>query len=329
MRSVYYERQGTAAEVLVFGDVPRPEPAAGEVLVRIHVSGINPSDIKNRTGFVSKMAFPRIIPHQDGAGIIEAVGEGVAPERVGERVWVFEAQTKRPGGTAAEYTTVPSGNAVRLPDVASFETGAALGVPAMTAHRCLFADGELRGRRVLVQGGAGAVGSAAIQLAKWSGAWVAATVRRPEQREVARQAGADLVVDHGNADLARIIKAESMNDGVDRIVEVDLASNLEIDLACLANGGAISAYATHGAAVKVPVPVLASMFLNGAVRFVYVYTMPVAAKRRAIGDITECLKAQAYDPKIGLVLPLSRTVEGHVAVEAGLVGKALIKVADE
>lgn len=329
MQSVYYERQGAAADVLVFGDIPRPLPAAGEVLVRIHVSGINPSDIKNRTGFVSKMAFPRIVPHQDGAGVIEAVGEGVSPERTGERVWVFEAQTKRPGGTAAQYTALPSGNAVRLPETTSFETGASLGVPAMTAHRCLFADGELRGRRVLVQGGAGVVGSAAIQLAKWAGAWVAASVRRPEQKGIARQAGADLVLDHGDADLARIIKVETMNEGVDRIVEVDLASNFDVDLACLANGGAISAYATQGAAVKVPVPVLGSMLLNGAVRFVYVYTMPAEAKERAVRDITECLKARAYNPKIGLRLPLSRTVEGHLAVEGGLIGKALIKVVDE
>lgn len=329
MRSVYYERQGAAADVLVYGDVPKPVPAAGEVLVRIHVSGINPSDIKNRTGFVSKMAFPRIVPHQDGAGVIEAVGEGVAPERIGERVWVFEAQTRRPGGTAAEYATVPAGNAIRLPAVTSFETGAALGVPALTAHRCLFADGDLRGCRVLVQGGAGVVGSAAIQLAKWAGAWVAATVRRPEQKEVARQAGADLVLDHGNGELARVIKAETNNEGVDRIVEVDLGSNLELDLACLANGGAISAYATHSAGEKVPVPVLASMFLNGAVRFVYVYTMPAEAKQRAIRDVTDCLEAKAYDPKIGLVLPLSRTAEGHLAVEAGLIGKALIRVTDD
>jgi NADPH2:quinone reductase len=189
--------------------LPQPTPAAGEALVRIHVPGINPSDIKNRTGFASKMAFPRIVPHQDGAGVIEAVGDGVAPDRIGERVWIFEAQTGRAGGTAAEYVTVPAENAVRLPDGTSFDIGASLGVPALTAHSCLFADGDLRGRRVLVQGG-----SAAIQLAKWAGAWVAATVRRPEQQEVARQAGADLVLDRNGADVVAEIKAQTKNEGI-------------------------------------------------------------------------------------------------------------------
>lgn len=329
MRAVFYERQGAAEDVLVFGDLPQPTPAAGEVRVRIHVSGINPSDIKNRTGFVGKMAFPRIIPHQDGAGVIEAVGEGVAPGRIGERVWIFEAQTGRAGGTAAEYVTVPADNAVRLPDGISFETGASLGVPALTAHRCLFADGDLRGRRVLVQGGAGVVGAAAIQLAKWAGAWVAATVRRPEQHAVARQAGADLVLDRSGAGVAAELKAQTRNEGVDRIVEVDFAANLELDLACLANGGVVSVYAARDTTERVPVPTVASMVGNGAIRFVYVYTMPNEAKKIAISDITDCLRAGSYHPKIGMVLPLQRTFEGHLAVEAGMIGKTLIRVVDE
>ncbi|MBS7542478.1 NADPH:quinone reductase [Ancylobacter oerskovii] len=329
MRAVFYERQGAAEDVLVLGDLPKPLPAAGEVLVRVHVSGINPSDIKNRTGFVSKMAFTRVIPHQDGAGVIEAVGEGVAPDRIGERVWIFEAQTGRAGGTAAEYVAVPSDNAVRLPDATSYEVGASLGVPALTAHRCLFADGDLRGRRVLVQGGAGVVGSAAIQLAKCAGAWVAATVRRPEQKEVAQQAGADLVLDLNAADVAAKIKAETNNAGVDRIVEVDLSSNIELDLRCLANGGVIAAYSAHDAAERVPVPMVPAMVVNGAVRFVYVYTMPDSAKKAAIADINDCLRAGSYNPRIAMILPLSRTVDGHVAVEKGAIGKTLIRVVDE
>ena len=176
MRAIHYDRQGAAHDVLVFGESPTPVAGPGEVLVRVHRSGINPSDVKNRTGFVSTMAFDSVIPHQDGSGVIEAVGDGISSDRVGERVWIYEAQYGRAAGTAADYVAVPSGNAVALPDGVSFDVGAALGVPAMTAHRCLFADGGLRGRRVLVHGGAGAVGSAAVQLAKWAGAWVVATV---------------------------------------------------------------------------------------------------------------------------------------------------------
>ncbi|MFC2254825.1 NADPH:quinone reductase [Labrys portucalensis] len=329
MRAVFYERQGAAEDVLVFGDLPKPLPAAGEVLVRVHVSGINPSDIKNRTGFVSKMAFARIIPHQDGAGVVEAVGAGVPPGRIGERVWIFEAQTGRAGGTAAEFVAVPSENAVRLPDATSYEVGASLGVPALTAHRCLFADGDLRGRRVLVQGGAGVVGSAAIQLAKWAGAWVAATVRHPEQKQFAHQAGADLVLDLNDTDVAAKIKAETKDAGLDRIVEVDLSSNIEFDLRCLADGGVIAAYSAHDASERVPVPIVPAMIVNSAVRFVYVYTMPGSAKKAAISDISDCLRTGSYHPRIAMILPLSRTVDGHVAVEKGAIGKTLIRVVDD
>ncbi|MCA1500149.1 NADPH:quinone reductase [Bradyrhizobium sp. NBAIM14] len=326
MRAVYYRRQGAAAEVLELGDLPKPVPARGEVLVRIEVSGINPSDIKNRSGFAFKMPFPLIVPHQDGAGVVEDVGEGVSRSRVGERVWIFEAQTGRARGTAAEYVAVPSDNAVPLPDETSFEIGASLGVPAMTAHRCLFAGGELRGRRVLVQGGAGAVGSGAIQLAKWAGAWVAATVRRPGQLEVARAAGADLVIDLAADSVETEITSHTRGEGVDRIVEVDLSANLDVDLKCLASGGSISAYSTHNPKESILLPTMPAMLGNAAVRFVYVYTMPTSAKRMAIREISECLLTKVYNPKIGLILPLRRTVEGHLAVESGTIGKTLIRL---
>ena len=329
MRAIHYDRQGAAHDVLELGDLPSPVAGAGEVLVRVHRSGVNPSDVKNRTGFVSKMTFDRVIPHQDGAGVVEAVGAGVSPGRIGERVWIYEAQLGRAGGTAAEYVTVPSGNAVPLPDDVSFDVGASLGVPAMTAHRCLFADGDLKGRRVMVHGGAGAVGSAAVQLAKWAGAWVVATIRRPDQVEVARRAGADLVLNLRNGDVAASVEAATDGAGVDRVVDVDVVSNATLDLACLANGAVISAYSADDPAAAVPVPVVPFMIVNAAVRFVYVYTMPESAKRAAIEDITACLRADAYHPEIGLVLPLDRTADAHVAVEAGAVrGKVLVRVTE-
>lgn len=329
MRAIYYDRQGPADDVLILGDLPRPCPQPGEVLVRVHVSGLNPTDVKARTGFSSAMRHARTIPHQDGAGVIEAVGAGVSPARIGERVWVFEAQSGSAEGTAAEFVTIPAAQAVPLPSGTSFEVGASLGIPALTAHRCLFADGNLEGRNILVQGGAGVVGSAAIQLAKWAGAWVAATVLAPEHAEIARNAGADLVLDLRNDGIAAKIAEATAGAGVHRIVDVDVAANLEIDLACLANGGVISAYAMRDAADTCPIPLLRAMIAGAVLRFVYIYTVPPAAKAAAIADINAALAAGAYAPGIGLIVPLHRTAEAHLALERGAVtGKALIQVID-
>lgn len=325
MRAAYYERQGKASEVLRLGEFPDPQPAPGEVRVRIHASGVNPSDIKARTGFSGPAKFPLVIPHQDGAGVIDAVGAGVAATRIGERVWLYEAQYQRAFGTAAEYAIVPTQQAITLPDNCSFEVGACLGVPALTAHRCLFADGELKGRAVLVHGGAGAVGTAAILLAKWAGAWVAATVSSPAQAEAARRAGADIVIDRWSQDVAMIVKSETDMRGVDRIVDVSLQDNLEIDLQCLANGGVISAYAVQTASDHLPLPLLRAMIAGSAFRFVYIYTVPAAAKLAAVSAIGQCLADGAYAPTIGLRLPLERIVEAHEAQESGrVIGKIIV-----
>ncbi|WP_341249474.1 NADPH:quinone reductase [Cupriavidus pauculus] len=325
MRAAYYERQGKASEVLRLGEFPDPQPAPGEVRVRIHASGVNPSDIKARTGFSGPAKFPLVIPHQDGAGVIDAVGAGVAATRIGERVWLYEAQYQRAFGTAAEYAIVPTQQAITLPDNCSFEVGACLGVPALTAHRCLFADGELKGRAVLVHGGAGAVGTAAILLAKWAGAWVAATVSSPAQAEAARRAGADIVIDRWSQDVAKIVRSETDMRGVDRIVDVSLQDNLEIDLQCLANGGVISAYAVQTASDHLPLPLLRAMIAGSAFRFVYIYTVPAAAKLAAVSAIGQCLADGAYAPTIGLRLPLERIVEAHEAQESGrVIGKIIV-----
>jgi len=330
MRAIYYDRQGPAEDVLILGTIPRPSPKEGEVLVRLHASGVNPTDVKARTGFSSPMAFERVIPHQDGAGIIEAVGVGVPTDRIGERVWVFEAQSGRAGGTAADYVLVPAGNAVRLPDSIPFEIGASLGIPALTAHRCLFADGNLFGKRVLVHGGAGVVGSAAIHLAKWTGAWGVTTVLDPAHEPIARAAGADLVLVTRDSDVGAKIKKATQGKGVDRIVDVNLVANLDLNLACLANGGVISAYAMSGAADEASIPLLRAMMAGAVFRFVYIYTVPEEAKQAAIADITACLEADAYRPTIGLTLPLHKTAEAHIALERGtVVGKVIIQVFEE
>lgn len=326
MKSAWYERQGPAREVLHVGTLPDPEPGPGEVRVRVALSGLNPSDIKTRTGFAGKpLPFPRIVPHQDGAGTIDRVGAGVPSGRIGERVWLYEAQADRPAGTAAEYVVLPAARAVALPDGVPFEVGACLGVPALTAHRCLFADGELRGKRVLVQGGAGAVGSAAIQLAKWAGAWVAATVGRAEQAEVAAAAGADLVIDRHREAVAERVLAASDGEGVARIVDVDLAANIETAIACLGRDGVAAAYSAEDPRASVAIPFMRALRAGLGFRFVYVYTMPEAAKRQAIADITACLAAGAYRPAIAATLPLERIAEAHEAQESGrTIGKILL-----
>lgn len=325
MRAAFYDRQGEARDVLHVSEIPTPEPGPDEVRVRIHVSGINPTDIKARTGFSTPMAFPRIIPHQDGAGIIDAVGNGVPKSRLGERVWVFEVQYGRASGTAAEYAIVPTNNAVPLPDNVSFEVGASLGIPALTAHRCLFADGDIKGRRILIQGGAGVVGMAAILLAKWAGAWVATTVLSPDHVDIAKAAGADLVINLIKEDVPATILSQTDNLGVDRIVDVNLKANLTIDLGCLAQGGVISSYATGQATDELSLPLLKAMVGGCVFRFVFIYNVPFEAKRVAIEAITACIASGSYVPKIGMRVPLERIVEAHDALETGkVVGKFLI-----
>jgi NADPH:quinone reductase-like Zn-dependent oxidoreductase len=328
MQAAYYDKQGSAREVLIVGDLPDPHPGAGEVRVRVVASGINPSDIKTRTGFGGKaMAFGRIVPHQDGAGMIDAVGAGVSETRIGERVWIYMAQWNRAFGTAAEFVVVPSAQAVTLADNVSFEIGASLGVPAMTAHRCLFADGDLRGKRVLVQGGAGAVGNAAILFAKWASAWVSATVSRAEQAVVARAAGADLVINRHEADVSQAIRSATGGHGVDRIVDVDVSANIEVAMSCLARDGVVSAYSTESPQAKLAIPFFPALLGGFSFRFVYVYTMPEAAMRQATEEISACAASGAYVPQIAKTYALDAVADAHEFQESGkAVGKILVRL---
>ena len=328
MRAAWYEKKGAPLDVLTVGDMERPEVQAGEVLVRVMASGINPSDTKGRGGARGNVAmpFPRIIPHQDGAGVIEAVGDGVPESRMGERVWLFEAQLGRPFGTAAEYVAIPSANAVPLADQISFVEGACLGVPAMTAHRCVFADGPVEGRTVLVTGGAGAVGFYAIQFAKHGGARVIATVSNADQAQTARRAGADLAVDRRTEDVvARAAEfAGSANErSVDRIVEVAFGANLQSSLRMLKPNGVIAAYSSDAVAEPV-LPFWSMVVLDATVRFVLVYVMSRDAHDEAAEYINAAGTKGWLKHNVGRTLPLESIAEAHQLVESGLAGGKVV-----
>ena len=334
MKAVWFEKKGAARDVLVYGEMADPVPAVGQVRVRVHVSGMNPSDTKTRGGFGGNMAmeFPRIVPGQDGAGVIDRVGAGVPESRIGERVWIYEAYRGRPLGTAAEYTVVPSHHAVKLPDSMglgrdAFDTGAGLGVPAMTSHRCLFADGGIQGQTVLVTGGGGGVGNPAIQLARWAGARVIATVSRPEQEAAARAAGAHVIVNRKRENLVEAVRAATRGQGVDRIVDVDFGQNLEANTAMLKTGGVIATYFSSPIA-SAQFPFFPLMVNCITVHYVLVYTMSEQAHRDAIRDTTACLEAGQYRTHVGARFRLEQTAEAHEAQDSGnVVGKILIDIA--
>jgi NADPH:quinone reductase len=320
MKAALYRNTGAAAEVLAVEDVDRPEPRPGEVLVRIRASGINPTDYKARAGLTPRPIDGFQIPHHDGAGVIEAVGAGVDPARVGQRVWVWFAAFGRRWGTSAEWTAVPERQAVPLPEGASFELGASLGVPAMTAHHCLFADGPIAGKTVLVAGGAGAVGHFAIQLAERAGARVIATVSSPEKAALAEQAGADLVVNYRNADAASWIK--DFAPSVDRVVEVALGANLQLDLAVCHAGTVVVTYASE--ASDPVLPVRACMSANIILRFVLLYGVPGAALDAATADISAALASGDLTELPVHRFPLADVVSAHEAAERGVTGKVIV-----
>jgi len=340
MRAIGYRRTG-GPDVLEAVDRPEPEPEPGEVAVAVAVSGVNPTDWKSRQGKQpgDEPPFPLVVPNQDGAGTIVATGPGVDPERVGQRVWLWESAWQRPDGTAQEVVVVPADHAVPLPDGASFDLGASLGIPALTAHRCLtvgvgFPDhlgpGALAGRTVLVAGGAGAVGHAAIELAVWSSATVVTTVSSPEKADLARAAGASHVVHYRTGEPAAAIR-EVAPDGVDLVVEVAPVTNAELDRAVIGVNATVVIYASE-AEKELAVPVRFAMTRNARFQFVLVYTMPDDAKRRAVADVSAAVEAGALrvGEEAGLPLhrfPLERTADAHAAVENGAVGKVLIDVA--
>ncbi|GAA3742615.1 NADPH:quinone reductase [Streptomyces tremellae] len=325
MKAALYGKNGTAREVIRVEEIDRPEPGPGQVRVRVALSAINPTDVKTRAGATPRPIDGFQVPHQDGVGVVDAVGAGVDPARVGQRVWLWFAAFGNRYGTAAEYTVVPADRAVPLPEGAGDELGACLGVPALTAHRCLFADGRLNGRTVLVAGGAGAVGHYAIQLAKHAGARVITTVSGPEKGEQAARAGADHVVNYrepGAVDRVR----ELAGGPVDRVVEVNLGANLAMDLAV---SGPNTVIATYAAAGDVAVPVRALMTANVTLRFVLLYGVPAPALAESVAEVNAAVGAGALSALPVHRHPLSGTVAAHEAVEGGAVGKVVLDLAAE
>jgi NADPH2:quinone reductase len=315
-----------------------PQPGAGEVRVRVEVSGVNPTDWKSRRGRGAgqRPTFVEVVPNQDGAGTIDAVGPGVPAGRIGERVWLWEAAWQRADGTAQEYVVLPEQQAVPLPVNASFDLGASLGIPALTAHRCLtvagsgpdrLVPGALAGRTVLVAGGAGAVGNAAIQLGRWAGATIVTTVSSPEKGELARAAGAEHVVNYRMGDPAAAIR-QVAPAGVDLLVEVAPAANAALNAAVAAPTATIAVYAADG---ELSLPVFPLMAKNLCYQFVLVYTVPEAAKLRAVEDVNSAVADRALRVGAAAGLPLHRfrleeTQAAHAAVEAGAIGKVLIDI---
>ncbi len=320
MRAAVYDTSGEQRGVLRIVDLPDPEPGPGEVRVRVHVSGVNPTDWKARNA-ATERPWRQQVPNQDGAGVVDAVGPGVGDERLGERVWVYHAAAGRPTGTAAQLVCLPQEQAVALPEAVSFDHGAGLGIPAITAHRCLFADGSVAGRIVLVTGGAGAVGHAAVQLAQWGGAHVIATVSSAEKGRLAADAGAQTVLNYRADDFPAQLRAAAP-DGLHRVVEVAPATNLASYHDCLAPHAVVAAYARDREEASVPIFPL--MRGNVLLRFVLVYGLTQTMLDLAVADITEALRAKALQPLPVHRYPLEDIAAAHDAVRGGAVGKVLI-----
>lgn len=336
MKAIVYHATGAAHDVLQLVDRAVPEVRPGHVRVRVAVSGVNPTDYKSRSGQSAGMKFSEQVPGQDGAGTVDAVAEDVRDIRVGDRVWIWEAAFDSPSGTAQEYVVVPARQMMPLPDTASFDLGACLGIPALTAHRALtsaergpyrLGPGTLAGTTVLVQGGAGAVGNAAIQLANWSGAVVVATVSSPEKAQLARNAGAHHIVDYRTEDVVSAVSAVAPN-GVERIVEVDLSANLAVDTAVIADHGNIGVYTPSG---LIDLASLELLKKSAQFSFIYTYTTDEKYKNDALADVNSALSAGALGVGTDHGLPLHRfdlaaTADAHAAVEDGAVGRVLVDV---
>jgi len=315
MRAVYYEKNGAADEVLHVGEVDTPQPGPGEVRVRLKTSGVNPSDVKTRAGTARKIAFPRVIPHSDGAGEIDAVGAGVPKSRIGERVWTWNGQWKRPFGTAAECIVLPEVQAVKLPDAVSFEAGACLGIPALTAWHAIDIAGTKSGMTMLIAGGAGAVAHYAIQFAKARGAFVLTTVSSPEKAKLALEAGADVAIDRKTEDVGARVMALTKT-GVDAVIELDLTANAALLPQTLRPRGTLVVY---GTGPQVQFPGSFCLVNNVTVKFLLVYELTADERTRAVDAITRMLQAKALKHNVAQTYPLAEIVAAHQAVESGKV----------
>jgi NADPH2:quinone reductase len=328
MLAAHYARTGPAAEVLQVSRLPAPEPGSGEVLVRVHVSGMNPSDVKKRAGRMPAPAeYPQIIPHSDGAGVVEAVGAGVEPARIGQRVWLWNAQWKRPSGTAAEFCTLPAGQAVPLPEGVDFATGACLGIPAQTAWVAAMEGRPAPGRTVLVHGGAGAVGALAVAVAAEAGARVIATVSTDEKAQIARAAGAAEVIRYRETDTAAAVMALTGGAGADHIVDVDFGANWRVNAAALAINGTIAAYSAPSAP-QFEFDYYAFAAKAARLRFVQVYLLEREERASAIAGVNRLLQAERLPVIIDRRFPLQEVTKAHEYQETGQpLGNVVIDIA--
>jgi NADPH2:quinone reductase len=327
MKAAIFKSLGPAEQVLETVDIEKPVVAHGEVLVRIKCSAVNPSDVKKRSG-----AFPDllddgfIIPHSDASGVIEAVGHGVPSSRIGERVWLYNAQYLRRFGTAAEYVSVPSNFAAHLPDEAGFDEGSCVGIPAMTAHRCTFADGSVDGKTILITGGAGRVGHYAIQMAKQAGATVIATAGSLEAEEHCYTAGADIVCPHQGLEMTSTVMEQTQGQGVDRVIEGEFGANLPHILKVVRTGATIATYSSVQVA-NPAIPFKQMMFMDLSIRMVLMYAMPEPAKLEAITAINNYLKQGKLQHRIAHHLPLDEIVRSHQLIEQkGFYGAVVLDV---
>ncbi len=317
MQAAWFERPGPAHEVLAVGEWDTPMPRSNEVRVRLYASAVNPSDVKKRAGAQpAGLETGAVIPHSDGAGVIDAVGPGVSKARMGERVWVYQAQYQRRFGTAAQFVALPAQRAVKLPEKISFEIGACLGIPAMTAHRAVFADGMVEGRTLLITGASGRVGHYAVQWAKWEGARVIATVGNSEHTVAVADAGADHVINFRRQDVADSVMELTGGVGVDQVVDVEFGVNLETSLKVLKTGGTITTYSSTQSP-EPKIPFYPMMFQNIAIRLILVYNMPESAKRQATTHITDYLENDRFIHRVAEIYPLEDIAKAHESIERG------------
>lgn len=327
MHSAIYTRTGPAHEVLSIVELERPEPGPGSVRVRVAWSGINPSDTKARAGIRSaELPFPRITPHSDGSGHIDKVGPGVDPARVGERVWLWNAAWGRPDGTAAEWIVLPAEQAVRLPDAVPLDVGALLGIPALTAYHAVHMHGGVKGKRVLIAGGAGAVGRYAVQMARIAGAaQVLATVSSDAKAVLASEAGATLTIDYRREDVSEAIRTATDGNGIDRIVEVDFDANASLDLEILARNGDVAVYGSGRPLISVPFT--PAILKNISMHFFIVYHLAEQDRTRAIEGLSSLLVSGKLQHNIAARLPLDRIADAHTLVEEGkTVGNVILSI---
>ena len=326
MQAAWYETIGSADEVLQVGEIDNPSPGQGDVLVQMKTSGVNPSDVKTRAGARGDLQFPKIIPHSDGGGVVTAVGEGVSKDRIGERVWIWNGAFGRAYGTCAELISLPSNQAVSMPDSTSFETAACLGIPAATAFYGIFCDGSVNDQNILITGGAGAVGHLGIQLAKWSGANVITTVSGDEKATAAKTAGADLVINYKTDDVIEAVDDFTKGDGVDRILEVEFGGNLSVSQHVIKNNGVIASYGSVAEA-NPSVPFYDLMFKGVTLNTYLIYIVPESDRAKINEGITAALNDNALNPIIAESFPLPSIIDAHKAVEAGtVIGNVIITI---